>query len=100
MEGWRRIGGGSEEGWRKIGGGLEEDGRRKYGLGTPQYGLGTPQYGDYVATSWKNDIFCQNDVFFVNFSFRALKLLANHEKQLFTFFGFLPPYFSVSRSLA
>ena len=37
MEGWRSIGGGSEEGWRKIGGGLEEDGRPKYGLGTPQY---------------------------------------------------------------
>ena len=37
--------------------------------------------------------------FFVNFSFRALKLAANREKQLFTFFGFLPPYFDVSRSL-
>ena len=31
-----------------------------------------------------------------NFSFGALKLLANHEEQLFTFFGFLPPYFVVS----
>ena len=38
--------------------------------------------------------------FFVNFSFRALKLLANREEQLLTFFGFLPPYFDVSRSLA
>ena len=38
-------------------------------------------------------------IFFDNFSFRALKLLANHEKQLLTFFGFLPPYFDVSRSL-
>ena len=34
------------------------------------------------------------------FSLGALKLLANHEKQLLTFFGFLPPYFDVSRSLA
>ena len=34
--------------------------------------------------------------FFDDFSIRALKLAANHEKQLFTFFGFLPPYFGVS----
>ena len=34
------------------------------------------------------------------FSLGALKLLANHEKQLLTFFGFLPPYFGVLRSLA
>ena len=53
-------------------------------------GLGAPPYGDYVRTSWKNDFF----------SLRALKLLAIHEKQLLTFFGFLPPYFDVSRSLA
>ena len=53
-------------------------------------GLGAPQYGDYVRTSWKNDFF----------SLRALKLLAIHEKQLLTFFGFLPPYFGVLRSLA
>ena len=98
-EHWR-AGGGSEEGWRRIGEGLEEDGPPKYGLGTPQYGLGTPQYGDYVATSWKNDIFLPKLCFFDNFSFRALKLLANHEEQLLTFFGFLPPYFGVSRSLA
>ena len=31
--------------------------------GPPKYGLGTPPYGDYVATSWKNDIYCQNNVF-------------------------------------
>ena len=42
--------GGLEEGCRSIGGALGED-------GPPKYGLGTPQYGDYVATSWKNDIF-------------------------------------------
>ena len=47
----------------------------------------------------KFTFFCPNDVF-ENVSFRALKLAANHEKRLFTFFGFLPPYFDVSRSLA
>ena len=92
LEDWRT--GGLEEDRRSIGGALEED-------GPPKYGLGTPQYGDYVATSWKNAIFfCQNDVFWATFSFRALKLLANHEKQLFTFVCFLPSYFGVSRSLA
>ena len=49
-EDWRRTGGGLEEDCRNIGGALEED-------GPPKYSLGTPQYGDYVATSWKNDIF-------------------------------------------
>ena len=34
------------------------------------------------------------------FSLGALKLLANHEKQLLAFFRFLPLYFDVSRSLA
>ena len=29
----------------------------------------------------------------------ALKMLKNHEKQCFTFFAFLPPYFGVSGSL-
>ena len=75
------------EDWRMIEGGLED-------------GLVTPQYGDYVPTSWKNEIFSPKLYFFQNFSLRALKLAANHEKQLFTFFGFLPPYFDVSRSLA
>ena len=89
--GW--IGGGLEEGCRSIGGALEED-------GPPKYGLGTPQYGDYVATSWKNDIFLPKLCFFDNCSFRALKLLANHEEQLLTFFRCLPPYFGVSGSLA
>ena len=89
--GW--IGGGLEEGWRSIGGALDEH-------GPPKYGLGTPPYGDYVATSWKNGSFLPKCCFYYNFSFRALKLLANHEEQLLTFFGFLPPYFGVSRSLA
>ena len=47
----------------------------------------------------KFTFFCPNDVF-ENVSFRALKLAANHEKRLFTFFGFLPPYFDVSGALA
>ena len=34
------------------------------------------------------------------FSLGAFELLANHEKQLLAFFGFLPPYFGVSHSLA
>ena len=33
--------------------------------------------------------------FFVDFFIRALKLAANREKQVFTFFGFLPPYIGV-----
>ena len=61
--------------------------------GPPKYGLGTPPYGDYVPTSWKNDIISPKGRFFVNFSFRALELLANHEEHLLTFFGFIPPYF-------
>ena len=50
---WVDVGGmlgGLEEDWRRVAGALEED-------GPPKYGLGTPQYGDYVATSWKNEIF-------------------------------------------
>ena len=40
-----------------------------------------------------------NMYFLMNFSIRALKLVANREKQVFTFFGFLPPYIGVSGSL-
>ena len=36
---------------------------------------------------------------FQDFSIRALKLAASHEKQIFTFFAFLPPYIGVSGSL-
>ena len=36
---------------------------------------------------------------FADFFIRALKLAANHEKQVFTFLGFLPPYIAVSGSL-
>ena len=38
-------------------------------------------------------------IFFEDFSIRAFKLAANHEKQVFTFFAFLPPYIGVSGSL-
>ena len=68
----------------------------------PGYAAVWPGYAPvwgYVATSWKNDIFAKI-MFFVNFSFTPLKLLANHEEQLLTLFGFLPPYSGVSRSLA
>ena len=34
--------------------------------------------------------------FFDDFSLRALKLAAIHEKHVFTFFAFLPPYIGVS----
>ena len=63
LEGWRRIGEGSEEGWRRIGEGLGEDWRRIGGLEegwrsagrrlARRYGLVMPQYGDYVPTSKK-----------------------------------------------
>ena len=36
---------------------------------------------------------------FYRFCLEALKMLKNHEKQCFTFFAFLPPYFGVSGSL-
>ena len=60
--------------------------------GPPEVWPGCAPYGDYVPTSWKN-------VLFYRFFIRALKLGANHEKQVFTFFAFLPPYMGVSGSL-
>ena len=69
------------EDWRRIGGGW-----------TPEVWPGCAPYGDYVPTSWKNVIFVDD------FSIGALKLAANREKQVFTFFGFLPPYIGVSGS--
>ena len=89
--GW--IGGGLEEGCKSIGGALEED-------GPPKYGLGTPQYGDYVATSWKNDIFCQNDDFLTIFPLGRSNCVQIRKNNFSRFFGFLPPYFGVSCSLA
>ena len=73
-----------------------------YAPGWPSYtqnGLVTPPYGDYVRTSLKNVRFFGKITVFYDFSIRALKLAANHEKQVFTFFAFLPPYMGVSGSL-
>ena len=83
----------------------------------------TPQYGDLRPTSLKNvpnlqkssksedgppevwpaaprmGIMCRpfrKMYFFDDFSIRALKLAANREKQVVTFFAFLPPYIGVS----
>ena len=38
----------------------------------------------------------EKSTFFNDFSIRALKLAESREKQLFTFFGLLPPYIGVS----
>ena len=83
----------------------------KYGLVTPQYancvqdGLATPQDGLVTPPLWelRADLFKKRpkslkNASFYDFSIRALKLAANHEKQVFTFFAFLPPYMGVSGS--
>ena len=59
-----------------------EDGPSKYGLGAPRMGIMCRPHGKMY--------------FFVDFFIRALKLAANREKQVFTFFGILPPYIGVS----
>ena len=105
-EHWR-AGGGSQGGWRRTGEGLEEDWRRIGGGWTPEVWPGyAPVWGLDRDLLKKRPKFAKNVTnssklrFGGDFSFRALKLLANHETQLLTFFGFLPPYFGVSRSLA
>ena len=85
--GW--IGGGLQEHWRSLGGGW-----------TPEVWPGYAPVWGLCADLLEKSHFFVKIRFFVNFSFRALKLLANREEQLLTFFGFLPPYFDVSRSLA
>ena len=61
--------------------------------------LRRPPYGNYVRTSLKNvPFFWKMQVFHV-FFIRALKLAANREKRVFTFFAFLPSYMPVSGSL-
>ncbi len=107
MEEHWRAGGGSEEGWRRTGEGLEEDWRRIGGGWTPEVWPGYAPVWPGYAPVWGlcRDLleklhFLPKLCFFDNFSFRAVKLLANHEEQLLTFFGFLPPYFGVSGSLA
>ena len=67
-------------------------------LVTPQDGLVAPPFGDYVRTSLKNVRNLCKMVVFQYFFIRALELAANHEKQVFTFFAFLPPYMAVSGS--
>ena len=57
-------------------------------LDPPKYGLGAPRMGIMCRPHGKM-------YFFVDFFIRALKLAANREKQVFTFFGFLPPYIGV-----
>ena len=59
-----------------------------------------PNMGIMCRPLQKTVFFFAKIMFFDNVSFRALKLAANHEKQLFTFLGFLPPYIGVSGSLA
>ena len=66
-----------------------------YAPGWPSYA----PYGDYVRTSLKNVRNLWKMILFHNFSIRVLKLAANHEKQVFTFFAFLPPYMGASGSL-
>ena len=56
----------------------------------PKYGLGTPRMGIMCRPHGK--MYLVDD-----FSIRALKLVANREKQVFTFFAFSLPYIGVSR---
>ena len=96
---WVDVGGvlgGLEEDWRRVAGALEEPWRR---MDPRSMAWVRPSMGIMSRPLGKMTFFAKM-MFFDNFSFRALKLLANHEEQLLTFFGFLPPYFGVSRSLA
>ena len=86
--------------WRRTGGGLQEHWRSLRGGWTPEVWPGYAPVWGLDRDLLKKCHFFAKMYFFDNFSFRALKLLANHEEQLLTFFGFLPPYFGVSRSLA
>ena len=56
----------------------------------PQDGPVSPQDGLVMAD------LLEKCTFFDDFSIRALKLAANHKKQVFTFFAFLPPYIGVA----
>ena len=55
-----------------------------------QDGLVSPQAGLVMAD------LLEKCTFFEDFFIRAIKLAANSEKQVFTFFAFLPPYIGVS----
>ena len=73
--------------------------RCRYGLVSPQDGLVSPQDG---LVSPQDGLvmadLLEKCTFFADFSIRAFKLAAIYEKQLFTFFAFLPPYIGVSGS--
>ena len=68
----------------------------------PCYATGWPSY----APLWelRADLFAKRpkslkNVSFLRFFHQGAQLAANHEKQDFTFFAFLPPYMGVSSSL-
>ena len=61
------------------------------GLITTQDGLVTPPLWGLCADLFKKRSKSLNNAIFYDFSIRVLKLAANHEKQVFTFFAFLPP---------
>ena len=65
--------------------------------GVTRGGPGVPPVWGFSADLMENVILFVKIAFF---SLGEFKLLANHEKQLLTFLGFLPLYFDVSRSLA
>ena len=68
----------------------------------PCYATGWPSYAplwELRADLFKKRPKSLKNASFSRFSIRALKLAANHEKQVFTFFAFLPPYIGVSGSL-
>ena len=82
--------------------GLEEDWRR---IGVDWSGL------EWIGVDWRKieeigggleEDLCGFSLIFVDFRdfvVGAVKLAENREEQLFTFFGFLPPYIGVSGSL-
>ena len=70
-----------------------------FGLVTPQDGLVTPPLCGLCADLLKNVPNLSENQDFQDFSIRAFKLAANQEKQVVTFFAFLPLYIGVSGSL-
>ena len=66
--------------------------------GPPKYGLGTPQYGDYVPTFRKNDIFCQNDVFFPLGRSNWLQITKNNFLRFLAFYPLISAFHALWRS--
>ena len=67
----------------------------------PCYAAGWPSYAplwELRADLFKKRPKSLKNASFHDFSMRTLKLFANHEKLVFTFFAFLPPYMAVSGS--